>query len=375
MQVAIIGGGIGGLTTAIALKQAGIKVQVFEAAPKIKPVGAGIVLATNALQVMEKIGIQEAIIAAGNRMDTMTITLSDFEPLSVIRLEKFVQEFGVQNHAIHRADLHEILVAKLGVDQLRLNKRLSTIGPYGDGYVLNFEDGTELEADFVIGADGIRSVVRSQLFGKVKMRDAGQVCWRGLVPFDLPEKHWQDALEAWSNGKRFGFARLGKDIVYWYLVVDKKLDLAGSDILDHAAGFHPLAEQLIRATDHSKIYKDALMDLAPLQTWNLGRVCLIGDAAHATTPNLGQGACQAIEDAYVLGELARKYTLEEAFDLYPKIRRAKAHTIVRRSWTLGKVAHLSNGFAVGMRNFLFRYLTPDSVMIRQMKELFTLDEV
>src|SRR5690606_30448193 len=135
---------------------------------------------------------------------------------------------------------------------------------------------------------------------------------------------------------------------------------AGSDILDHAAGFHPLAEQLIRATDRSKIYKDALMDLAPFQTWNLGRVCLIGDAAHATTPNLGQGACQAIEDAYVLGELDRKYTLEAAFDLYPKIRRAKAHTIVRRSWTLGKVAHLSNGFAVGMRNFLFRYLTPDS---------------
>jgi 2-polyprenyl-6-methoxyphenol hydroxylase-like FAD-dependent oxidoreductase len=117
------------------------------------------------------------------------------------------------------------------------------------------------------------------------------------------------------------------------------------------------------------------MDLLPSPHWSREKVCLLGDAAHATTPNLGQGACQAIEDVYVLGELAKKFPLEEAFALYPRIRRPKAHTVVRRSWTLGKAAHLSNPIAIGIRNIVFRYLTPPTVMRKQLQQLFTLDKV
>jgi 2-polyprenyl-6-methoxyphenol hydroxylase-like FAD-dependent oxidoreductase len=375
MQVVVIGAGIGGLTAAIALKQAGIEVAVVEAAPELRPVGAGIVLATNAMQVLNQLKLAEKITGRGNRLDTMTITTAGFKPLSRIELEPVSRSFGFQNHAIHRAVLHEILVEELGTEQLHLNKKLKAIGSSGDGYALQFEDGSLLEAGFVIGADGIHSIVRSQLFPPTQIREAGQVCWRGLVNYKLPENYRHDALEAWGKGKRIGFTRLQDDLVYWYLVVDARLDESDKYCSAHTLEFHPLAADLVNNTDPSGIHKSLIMDLLPSPHWSRDRVCLLGDAAHATTPNLGQGACQAIEDAYVLGELAKKFPLEEAFALYPRIRRPKAHTVVRRSWTLGKAAHLSNPIAIGIRNIVFRYLTPPTVMRKQLQQLFTLDTV
>ncbi|KYP13643.1 FAD-dependent monooxygenase [Flavihumibacter sp. CACIAM 22H1] len=375
MQVAIIGAGIGGLTTALALQKAGIEVIVYEAAPAIKSVGAGIILAINALQVMRQLGLYEQIAQQGNRMDTMTIAKADFSPLTIVPLTRFSKQFGLQNYAIHRADLHALLAGAIGYEHICLNKRLKAIGRSGHGYALQFEDDSLVEAPFVIAADGIHSTIRQQLFAENRIRSAEQVCWRGLVAFSLPEHYRQDALEAWGKGIRFGMAAIGKGIVYWYLVVDAALDQPGIPLTDFVKDFHPLASSIIEASPKEKIFKSLLTDLLPVQEWNKERICLLGDAAHATTPNLGQGACQAIEDAYVLGELAKKYPLEEVFHLYPQIRRAKAHTIVRRSWTLGKAAHLTNPVAIGIRNAVFKYLTPSFIMMRQLSQLFSLDKV
>lgn len=375
MHVAIIGGGIGGLTTALSLQQAGIETTVYEAAPEIKPVGAGIVIATNALQVFRRLGIDQEVCKKGNRIDAMTITKADFSDLSRIPITDFVETFGLQNHAIHRADLHKILVDALGQERVLLNKRLEQIGSSGNGYALQFEDGSLLEADYVIGADGIRSIVRQQLFEENIYRDANQTCWRGMLSYTLPEQYRHEALEAWGKGKRFGMVQVGEGIVYWYLVINKDMEQEGTVPHEYAREFHALAANLLQQTPSDSIIKGPLYDLQPIQTWSHERVCLLGDAAHATTPNLGQGACQAIEDAYVLGELAKKYPLDEAFYLYPMIRRAKAHTIVRRSWTLGVVSHLTNPLAIGLRNILFKYLTPKYIMRKQMKQLFTLDEI
>lgn len=375
MQVAIIGAGIGGLTTALALQKAGIAVTVYEAAPEIKSVGAGIILAINALQVLRELGVYDEIVHHGNRMDTMTVSKADFSPLTVVALTKFEKEFGTPNYAIHRADLHEILATAIGKENIQLNKRLKEIGASGEGYALQFEDRTLLDAPFVIGADGIHSIVRQQLFSENTIRSAEQICWRGLVPFNLPEKYRHDAIEAWGRGTRFGMAEIGKGVVYWYLVVDAAMDLPNTDLAGFVEGYDSLAKEVIKATPSGKIFKSPLTDLQPVQEWTKDRLCLLGDAAHATTPNLGQGACQAIEDAYVLGELAKKLPMEEAFRLYPQIRRPKAHTIVRRSWTMGKAAHLKNPLAIQLRNWVFKYLTPRWVMMRQMRQLFTLDKV
>ncbi|HEY8397573.1 MAG TPA: FAD-dependent monooxygenase [Flavihumibacter sp.] len=374
MQVAIIGAGIGGLTTALALQKAGVETIVYEAAPEIRPVGAGIVIAVNALQVYRKLGIEKTVCEKGNRVDHMIIAKADFSPLSRVPLTEFVEQFGVQNHAIHRAELHRILVDALGEERVLLNKRLKSIAKSGNGYALQFEDDSLVEADYVIGADGIRSAVRQQLFRENSYRDAGQTCWRGVLEFDLPEQHQHEALEAWAKSKRFGFVQVRPGSVYWYLVINKSMEKEGAPLVEYLGGFHPLATAMVEKTPEENIIKGPLMDLQPLQEWSKPRVCLVGDAAHATTPNLGQGACQAIEDAYVLGALTEKYSLDEAFEIYPKIRRAKAHAIVRRSWTLGVVSQVSNPVYIWLRDILFKYLTPKSALTRQLRQLFTLDE-
>lgn len=332
MEVAIIGGGIGGLTTALALKQANIRFKVYEAAPEIKAVGAGIIMANNAMQAFRNLGIHQEIYQKGNLINAMTIARPDFSPLSRISLIPFEEKYQVQNHAIHRADLHGILSNAIGHQHIETNKRLQHIKKEDKAYVLTFEDGTNVQAGYIIGADGIRSQVRQQLFSENEYRDAGQICWRGVLNFTLPKAYAHEAMEVWGKGKRFGFVQISKDLVYWYAVVDTGLVTDNPNIISLLRDMDPLVTALVKATAEEKIIKGPLYDLKPIDIWSKEDVCLIGDAAHATTPNLGQGACQAIEDAYTLGELAKKYSLTDAFRKYPEIRRKKAHYIVNTSW-------------------------------------------
>lgn len=375
MKIAIIGGGIGGLTTALALKKAGVNFKLYEAAPEIKAVGAGIIMANNALQVFRKLGIHEKIYAKGNRIDAMDITKGNFSPLSSVRLDVFVEKYGLQNHAIHRADLHTILVEAVGEEHIEINRRLTDIQKKENGYQLSFEEGTEETADFIIGADGIRSVVRQKLYDENEYRNSGQLCWRGVVEFDLPSEYQHRLIEAWSGGKRFGFVRISEKKVYWYLLINDNLGDLDADHHVFTKGFHPIAEQLVWATPQEKVIKAKLYDVKPIRIWQKENTCLVGDAAHAMTPNLGQGACQAIEDAYVLGELVAKYDVMEAFVKYPEVRRAKATSVVNRSWKFGKIAHLNHPLAEGIRNSILKYATPRRMNKKMMDKLFTLDKI
>lgn len=147
-----------------------------------------------------------------------------------------------------------------------------------------------------------------------------------------------------------------------------------SDIDAMIGDLFPLAQQLMKATPKEKRIVNKLFDLKPITTWSKGKVCLIGDAAHTTTPNLGQGACQAIEDAYVLGELLKKHSVEDAFKRYPALRIKKAHNIVNTSWQIGKMAHISNPLAIFMRNAVMK-MTPESIMVKRFQDLYTLAEL
>ncbi len=169
--------------------------------------------------------------------------------------------------------------------------------------------------------------------------------------------------------------QISKDKVYWYLVIHAGQEVPGSGPGAYAGAFNPLMAQLVRATPDEALIKAPLYDLKPIHTWYKDQVCLISDAAHATTPSLGQGACQAVEDAYVLGELVKKCPLAEAFERYPEIRRAKAHYVVKTSWQFGIISHLSHPLAAGLRNFVFKYLMPERVNLKQMDKLFRLPEI
>jgi 2-polyprenyl-6-methoxyphenol hydroxylase-like FAD-dependent oxidoreductase len=372
MKIAIIGGGIGGLTTALALKQNGQQVTIYESAPEIKPVGAGIIMANNAMQVFEKLGIREKIESIGHKVSNINITDAQLNSISSADLNKFEKKYGVHNIAIHRADLQQILATEVGFQNLQLSKRLIKIEQQKD-FKLTFDDNTIVNAEVVIGADGIKSIVRKQLFGTGTLRDTKQKCWRGVSQFDDTSKFNHHAFEAWGKGRRFGFVKISNKKIYWFAVINEKLNAHHQEITELFKDFHPEIIKIISETPKDNIFFSDLMDLQPITKWHHGKVCLIGDAAHATTPNLGQGACQAVEDAYVIGKLfGQGKSAEEAFDQYEKLRMEKAHFIVNTSWTMGKVAHFQNSIAIWLRNLLVKTI-PKSANEKQLYKIFNID--
>jgi 2-polyprenyl-6-methoxyphenol hydroxylase-like FAD-dependent oxidoreductase len=348
--VNIIGAGIGGLTTALTLKQKGLNVNIFEGSAEIKPVGAGIIIANNAMQVFQKLGIHQKIEQAGNKISYMKITDTQLNNISVIDLSEYERKYGVHNVAIHRGELQKILATELGYEKINFSKRLAKIEKSGL-FKLTFDDNSTIESRLVIGADGIKSVVRNQLFEQSTLRNASQLCWRGICETELSQKYHNELNEAWGKGKRFGFVKISDKKVYWYALTNSKNIKSGEiNLTDLFKEFHAEILKIILATNKEQIIVSNIVDLKPIDKWQSENVCLVGDAAHATTPNLGQGACQAVEDAYVLGKLLDKgVAIENTFKEYENLRRKKVHAIVNTSWAVGKIAHIENGIGIWLR--------------------------
>ncbi|MEL6925338.1 MAG: FAD-dependent monooxygenase, partial [Bacteroidota bacterium] len=362
-KITIIGAGIGGLTTAIALEQKGYEVHLFEAFAKMKRLGAGIVLANNAMQVYRRLGLQSIIEKAGNRIDALKVVDENLEVMTQVQVKQFKQKIGVNYVAIHRGDLQEVLLRQLKRTQLHLGKRLQNVEENEDGVYLSFEDGGTHRCDALLAADGIHSRVREQLFPASTVRSAGQTCWRGVAKITLPQPYAHVVSESWGMGTRFGLVPLQHKECYWFAVAnyrtDFRKDFADKKLTDILTDYHPLVHEVIRATPADQILLNELNDLAPMSRWHTNRVCLVGDAAHATTPNMGQGACQAIEDALAISICLEQSTdLAKAFKQFQSLRMKKANDIIRQSWQIGKLAHLPKGFKRNMRNAVLR-LTPE----------------
>jgi 2-polyprenyl-6-methoxyphenol hydroxylase-like FAD-dependent oxidoreductase len=374
-MIHIIGAGIGGLTTALTLKQIGYKVRLYESATAIKPVGAGIVLASNAMQVFQKLGLQGALENAGHKIHEMYLTDEQINPLSIADLTYFEQKYNVTTLAIHRGDLQRILAETIGFEHITFGKRLATIAKKENIYQLNFEDGTSVEAKIVIGADGIHSKVRNQIFGEMRTRNALQPCWRGVCDMVLPQKYLNKGHEAWGRGKRFGFFQINPQKVYWFALINQPRHMNQNlNLLELFKGFHPDILNIISKTLDNQIIMNDIIDLKPIHRWQQEKVCLVGDAAHATTPNLGQGACQAIEDAYTLGKcLENTEDIQYAFQQYEKKRMKKAHLVVNISWQMGILAHLENRIGVWVRNKMLQHV-PKSSNFKLMEQLAQLDD-
>ena len=358
----IVGAGIGGLTTALILKQKGYSFTVFEGADEIKPVGAGIVLAINAMQILDQLGLYEKVEAAGNRISAAKITDHKLKPLSYVDLKRFEVKYGVSNVAIHRGDLQQLLANEVGLENIHLSKRLLNIENTGHkGHILSFEDGSNVNANILIGADGIKSIVRNQLYEQATLRYAKQICWRGICEINLPDQYDNVSHEAWGKGKRFGFVKINKSNVYWFALINDKKDKLEGRLFEIFREFHQDILSIIKATPVANIIKNEIADLKPFYKWHTENSCLIGDAAHATTPNLGQGACQAIEDAYALGNFLTGTTnIQTAFNAYEKSRQKKAHMIVDQSWKIGKIAQIENNFGIWLRNNLVKSIPESS---------------
>ncbi len=378
MNFIILGGGIAGLTTAIALKQMGIDATIFEAAPTFKPVGAGLVLAANAIKAYRHLGIAEKIIAKGHALSTLQILHQKGKVLTSADAVAISKKYDLHNFAIHRAALHETLLAELDAKQLIANKKAIGFERLSGGKIeLFFEDKSTYITDYVIVADGIHSAVQQQLLPDSKPRYAGYTCWRAVM--DNPGLHLKTATETWGRGSRFGIVPLANDKIYWFACVNApqndavNRNVKVTDLQRIFQNFHHPIPTILANTKEQELIWNDIIDLQPISQFAFGNIVLIGDAAHATTPNLGQGACQAIEDAVILADELKKHPAPSAaFAAFEKRRMARTHYIVNTSWRMGQIAQWSNPFLVALRNTLFR-LIPERVNENQMKRVLEVD--
>ena len=377
MKFTILGGGIAGLTTAIALRKTGIEATVFEAAADIKPLGAGLLLAANAVQAYERLGIADQIIRRGQALPVFAILDAQGRTITQADAEAISRKYGLHNFAIHRPALHEVLLSELAPSQVVTGKRALGFEQKGAELTVKFQDGSTEQTDYLIVADGIHSAIRRQLLPGSAPRYAGYTCWRAIV--DAGDLKLTAATETWGTNGRFGIVPLQGNRIYWFACLNAPANderfrqYTVSDLLAHFGRYHaPIPQILSRTSDADLLWND-IIDLRPLDHFAFGKVLLIGDAAHATTPNMGQGACQAIEDAVVLAdEITRNSTPETAFRAFEQRRLKRTRYVVRNSYSLGKIAQLGNPVLAAARNALFRLL-PAKVNERQMRNLFEVD--
>ena len=378
MTYTIIGAGIGGLTTALAFEKRGVNYQLFEKSPKLSEVGAGIWLAPNALQVLEHLNVLDKVKSEGNSIDRITLGKADLSPLSDNYQAIVKNKFGYSTIAIHRAQLQKILLEKIPQEKIFLGKGFQSFKKLNTGKIkIIFDDNSEAETDFLIGADGINSKIRNQLFPESSTRYSGQTCWRGIANIKLDKEFEHRGIELWGNQIRFGISKIAKDKVYWFAVVLDKQNLKDESrlvqekLLKMFNDFHPLVKKIIASSSRDKIIRNDINDLKPLESWHKGNICLIGDAGHATTPNMGQGGAQAIEDAYYLSKLIENNPNQNVFELFQQKRQKKVNTIVKQSWATGKMAHWRYG--TNFRDFLLKNI-PKNLLEKKMIDMYQIEK-
>lgn len=373
-KIIILGGGIAGLTAAISLKKLGFKTIVYESSQTIEGIGAGLGLASNALKALEYLGLSQGIPAIGTKVTASHIRDS-FGKTIAIADATLVSELDDQNFAVHRKDLHQYLFSQLEKNEVIPDKRLVSFIQSKEEVFIEFEDGTSDTSDYLIAADGVGSVVRQQLFPHSKPRYAGYTCWRAIIK--NPGLQLTDSSETWGKEGRFGYVALPNNLIYWYACINtKKKDIrtyTAQDLLENFKNYHHPIPKILADTRDEDLLQNDILDIKPISQFTCERVLLIGDAAHATTPNMGQGACMALEDVAVLmHELKQTKDVERAFHSFEKKRVKRTRFIINTSRKMGVIAQFENPTLISIRNAVFRGM-PKAFVKRQMKILLETD--
>lgn len=356
----VVGGGIGGLAAARALIERGWDVEVLERAPAFGEVGAGLSLWPNGVRALDALGLGDQLRDRALAETSGGIRDSAGRWLSRTDLDEFNRRYGPVV-MLHRADLLEVMRDAVPKEALRVDVEVTEVR---DGEVVH-SGGVE-RADLVIGADGIHSAVRHSVWpGAAEAKYAGYTAWRLIAD---PGERIGTGGESWGRGERVGFAQLPDGRVYLFGVANAPAGERSDDELAEMkrrfSGWHDPIPALLNATDPDAVMRHDIYELPPLKTFVQGRVALLGDAAHAMTPNMGQGANQALEDAVTLAALLDSHAdVPSALVAYDKERRPRAQSIARRSHQIGVIAQWSWGPAAAARNALLR-LTPESATLR-----------
>ena len=352
VNIGIIGGGIGGVAAAVALRQVGIDAVVYERAPGLREAGVGMMLWPNATRVLRDLGLLEHVLERSGPNTHFLVRARGGEVLMNIALG----DFDVPAICARRSDLLAVLIAALPPESVRLGSELHHLEQVGDKVRIYFASGVVKEHNIVIGADGIRSRVRSELFGASDPIYRGYTVWRGMASYDGCAARSGANSETWGAGHRFGILNTGHDMFTWYATANVTSDHADApcgrklELRRMFSSWHTPIPELIEATDEAAILKNGAYDLAPLRRWGDRRVTLLGDAAHPCTPNLGQGGGLALEDALVLAKcLAKGQSLEAALRRYESLRRHRTAHMQQRARLMGQVGQWENRVFVAAR--------------------------
>ncbi|MDV2475378.1 FAD-dependent urate hydroxylase HpxO [Rhodococcus zopfii] len=349
MKAIIIGAGMGGLTAGIALRRIGWDVEVYEQVVENKPVGAAISLWSNGVKCLNYLGLERQVAALGGQMETMAYrdgftgdTMTEFS------LRPVVEQVGQRPYPVSRAELQAMLMDELGFEHIRFGMRMVDLVDDGSAVTARFEDGSTATGDILIGADGARSRTRDYVLTEpVERRYAGYVNFNGLVDIDetiAPATQWTTYV---GDGKRVSLMPIAGGRFYFFfdvplpVGVDYERSRAKEVLGEHFSDWAPQVHKLISMLDPFAVNRVEIFDIDPFDTWVKGRVALLGDAGHNTTPDIGQGGCSAMEDAVVLAIALQTNTLgvEDALVRYQNRRTARAGELVLRARKRSDVTH------------------------------------
>ncbi|MFV5589292.1 FAD-dependent urate hydroxylase HpxO [Acinetobacter variabilis] len=352
MEITIIGAGMGGLTTGIALKKFGHKVTIYEQAEKILPVGAAISLWSNGVKCLNYLGLTEQVAKLGGQMDQLAyIDGLTGDTMTQFSLLPLIEEVGQRPYPVARADLQNMLMDEFGREDIQLGKKMVELQEQEDGVLVKFADGTEIKTDLLIGADGTHSITRTYVLGEqVSRRYAGYVNWNGLVEISeklTPADQWTTFV---GQGKRVSLMPVADGKFYFFFDVPLQVGLENNRaeyktlLKQYFEGWCAPVQHLIDALDEQKTNRVEIHDIEPFAQFYKGRVVIVGDAAHSTTPDIGQGGCQAMEDAIYLARSLQINTLglEDALKRYQNKRNERANELVLRARKRCDVTHMKD---------------------------------
>ena len=366
VQIAIIGGGIGGLTTALALQQSGFQAEVFEQAPELHDVGAAIAIWSNAMRVLERLQLAEKILEYGGIVEELR--WMDQHGFLLNRVP--ISDRKTPAVALHRSDLQRTLRQALPQSSIHLGHSIVDYSQRGDKMIANFANGQSVEADLLIGADGIHSRMRKQLINDGEPANRGYTIWRGTSPITPAAIPPATGIELYGRGKRFGIGPVGLGRTGWWASANTdQTDL----LTDLFRGWYRPVIELIESTPPGSILRTVATDREPIKRWGVGRMTLLGDAIHPTTPNLGQGGCLSMEDAIVLARSFEKYgASEDALRNYERLRYRRTAALTRYSRWYGNVGQWENMWARALRRTSLA-LVPELLAQRSMQIVFDYD--